>query len=223
MKPANFVHLFVLILLLSFTANEHSAYMDRLEAKNYAQRVELSRLQRYSAKTEEGKARIKELKAQMAEKKNIAATNHRITTYKVLAILLLFLIALYQFMRYFKIDFKDPDDLLVAINYQRKTWLLAFAMFMVTSFWCFYFRLTEEWAAISYLAGVGCLVRSLMLATELRLITKKQGNKAFVFTTTITAVMLYFNLLIFGLMYYAYWLKSLDDVRNTIEEILSLL
>lgn len=223
MKPANFIHLFVIILLLSFTANEHSNFVENMEAKYYKQRVELSHLQRYSAKTDEGKARIKELKAQMAEKKNIAALNSRITSYKVLAILPLVLIALYQFMLYFKIDFKDPDDVLVATNYQRKTWLLCFVMFMVVSFWCFYFRLSEIWAAIAYLAGVGCLVRSLMLATELRLITKKQGNKAFAVTTIATTVVLYFNFMVLGLLYYAYTIKGFDHIRLMIAEIINLI
>jgi cytochrome bd-type quinol oxidase subunit 2 len=130
------------------------------------------------------------------------------TSYKVLVVLGLFLIALFQFIAYFRIDFSDEADIVPANNYQRKTWLLSFFMLLVTAVWIWYFRGSPEWAFVTYIASVFALVRSLMLATELRLITKKRGTPLYKGVTLLTTFVVYFNFLGMALIYVTVYIEQ---------------
>lgn len=220
MNLANLLHLFVIILLLSFTANENNKFAENVEIEHYNIRVELSHLQRYAhenPKDEEAKAKIAQLKRDLLTDKELHMRNFNITAIKMVVVLFFFLLALLLFIQYFRIDFSDPSDILRSTNYRRKTWLLNFVLFFTVSFWCLYFRNNQTWAAISYLVAIGALVRSLFLATELQLISKKAGGTEFKFTTIFTAFILYFNLLLLGGMYYASVIAGVNIITWLIE------
>lgn len=208
MKPANFLHLFIVILLLGFTASEHSSYQVNIEQQHYDMRVRVSHLQRYGGKSESVKSEIEYLKKELANTKNLNQENFTITSYKVLVILLVFLIAVFQFMAYFHIDFSDEGDIVPATNYQRKTWLLSFLMLLITAAWILYFRGSTEWAVVAYIGAIFSLVRSLMLATELRLITKKRGTPLYKGVTFVTALVLYFNFIGMAVVYFAIYVEQ---------------
>jgi cytochrome bd-type quinol oxidase subunit 2 len=208
MKPANFLHLFIIILLLSFTISEHSTYQQNIEQHHYDLRVRVSHLQRYGGKSEETKAEIAAIQQELKDTKNFHQDNFSMTSYKVLVVLGLFLIALFQFIAYFRIDFSDEADIVPANNYQRKTWLLSFFMLLVTAVWIWYFRGSPEWAFVTYIASVFALVRSLMLATELRLITKKRGTPLYKGVTLLTTFVVYFNFLGMALIYVTVYIEQ---------------
>jgi cytochrome bd-type quinol oxidase subunit 2 len=208
MKPANFLHLFIIILLLSFTISEHATYQQNIEQHHYDLRVRVSHLQRYGGKSEETKAEIAAIQQELKDTKNFHQDNFSMTSYKVLVVLGLFLIALFQFIAYFRIDFSDEADIVPANNYQRKTWLLSFFMLLVTAVWIWYFRGSPEWAFVTYIASVFALVRSLMLATELRLITKKRGTPLYKGVTLLTTFVVYFNFLGMALIYVTVYIEQ---------------
>lgn len=206
MKLANLLHLFVIVLLLSFTANENSKFAERVEIEHYNIRVKLSHLQRYVAKNPhdyDAKATIAQLKRDLKTDKVLHQENFNITAIKLSVVLFFFLLALFQFIKFFRIDFNDPEDTITALNYRRKNWLLNFILFITVSLWCVIYRNNQTWAAISYLVAIGTLVQSLFLATELRLVSKQQGSNAFKVTSLLTAVVLYFNLILLVAMYVA--------------------
>lgn len=218
MKPANFLHLFAIILLVCFAFTEHIGLNQSYQERIYQLRVAKSHTSRFAGKTEEGKARVKAFKQQMEDAKAEYAFFTNLTGYKVMVILVLFLMALWQFALYFKIDFDDDEDREVNSNYQRKTWLLNFLLFFVIAVWSLYFRQNYVAAVLCYLVAVGSLVRSLMLATELRLISKRKGNRTFTFTTLITSVILYFNLILIAGIYYS----SVFTQTSLIEELINI-
>jgi hypothetical protein len=166
--------------------------------------VAKSHTSRFAGKTERGREEVKRLKQEMEDVKAEYVFFSGLTGYKALVILVLFLMALWQFARYFKIDFDDANDIVVNSDYQRKTWLLNFLLFFVIAVWSLYFRQNYVIAVLSYLVAIGSLVRSLMLATELRLISRNtEGSRTFKTVTLVTAVILYFNLLLIGGIYYS--------------------
>lgn len=126
MKPANFLHLFIIILLLSFTISEHATYQQNIEQHHYDLRVRVSHLQRYGGKSEETKAEIAAIQQELKDTKNFHQDNFSMTSYKVLVVLGLFLIALFQFIAYFRIDFSDEADIVPANNYHAKHGCSAF-------------------------------------------------------------------------------------------------
>ncbi len=218
MKPANFLHLFIIILLLSFTVSEHATYQQNIEQHHYDLRVRVSHLQRYGGKSDETKAEIAAIQQELKDTKNFHQDNFSITSYKVLVVLGLFLIALFQFIAYFRIDFSDEADIVPANNYQRKTWLLSFFMLLVTAVWIWYFRGSPEWAFLTYVVAIFALVRSLMLATELRLITKKRGTPLYKGVTLVTTFVLYFNFLGMALLYVTVYIEQSQAITGAIVE-----
>jgi hypothetical protein len=204
MKPANFLHLFAIILLTCFAYTEHNNLNANYQQHVYDLRVAKSHTSRFAGKTERGREEVKRLKQEMEDVKAEYVFFSGLTGYKALVILVLFLMALWQFARYFKIDFDDANDIVVNSDYQRKTWLLNFLLFFVIAVWSLYFRQNYVIAVLSYLVAIGSLVRSLMLATELRLISRNtEGSRTFKTVTLVTAVILYFNLLLIGGIYYS--------------------
>ncbi|MES2690694.1 MAG: hypothetical protein V4658_09845 [Bacteroidota bacterium] len=218
MKPANFLHMFAIILLISFAVSEHVNLKTNYDMRLYDLRVAKSHVSRYAGKTEGGKAEVARLKQKMAD----LADEHKFLTglsgYKAMLILFLFLFVLWQFALYFKIDFEDQEDATPGVNYQRKTWLLNFILFFVLSAWCLYFRQNMVVAVLCYLVAIASLVRSLMLASELRLITKQRGTSAFAAVTIGTSVILYFNLLLIAAVYYT----SVFTQTSLVEQLMNL-
>lgn len=188
------------------------------ELRLYDLRVAKSHTSRFAGKTERGKEEVARLKQQMADLGDEYNFLSGLTGYKAMLILFLSLFALWQFALYFKIDFDDQEDPTPGVNYQRKTWLLAFILFFVLSAWSLYFRQNIIVAVLCYLVAIASLLRSLMLASELRLITKKRGSPAFAAVTIITSVILYFNLLLIAAIYYT----SVFTQTSLVEQLMSL-
>lgn len=218
MKPANFLHIFAIILLISFAFSEQINLKTNYESHIYDLRVAKSHVSRYAGKTEEGKAEVSRIKQNMADAADEYSFLSGLAGYKALLILSLFLMVLWQFARYFKIDFEDEQDIITSANYQRKTWLLNFLLFFIISLWSLYFRQNIVFAVISYLVAIASLVRSLMLASELRLITKQRKTSAFLVITVATSVVLYFNLILIAAIYYT----SVFTQTSLVEQLMHL-
>ena len=188
------------------------------ELRLYDLRVAKSHTSRFAGKTERGKEEVARLKQQMTDLADEYKFLSGLTGYKAMLILFLSLFVLWQFALYFKTDFEDPQDVTPGVNYQRKTWLLGFILFFVLSAWCLYFRQNIVVAVLCYLVAIASLVRSLMLASELRLITKQRGTSAFAAVTIVTSVILYFNLLLIAAIYYT----SVFTQTSLVEQLMSL-
>jgi hypothetical protein len=223
MKPANFLHMFALILLIGFTFNEQANLKANYEKRMYHFKVQKSRTSHYAGKTEAGKAQLTQVQELMDKTTEEYKFMNSLTGYKALFIVFWFMIALWQFVRYFKIDFSDNTDILVSTNYQRKTWLLSFFLFFILAAWSLYIRGSFPFAVAFYLVAVASLVRSLMLATELGLITKKRGTPAFAAVTTVTSVILYFNFLLLAGFYFMYTIGRSVMSWHELNELLELI
>lgn len=210
--------MFAIILLISFAVSEHMNLKTNYELRTYDLRVAKSHVSRFAGKTERGKEEVLRIKQQMVDLTDEYKFVSGLSGYKAMLILFLFLFVLWQFAVYFKIDFDDPNDVTPGVNYQRKTWLLCFVLFFVLSAWCLYFRQNIIVAVLCYVVAIASLVRSLMLASELRLITKQRGTSAFAAVTIVTSVILYFNLLLMVAIYYT----SVFTQTSLVEQLMSL-
>lgn len=161
MRYGNLLQLLAIITLFALSIFEYRQSKAHTEEVIYRLRVQKSFSNRQSFESEYGKDYKKVIKEKMEENKQLLLTHWNHMMYKILVVIVLTLISVFHFIKFFYLDADADQETLIMHRYDASTWFLNFLFFAFVSAWYAYFSKGYEGAALGFLLGLLCAVKSL--------------------------------------------------------------
>jgi hypothetical protein len=203
MRYGNLLQLLAIITLFALTIFEYQRAKNHTEEIIYRLKVQKSFSGRQSFASEYGPDYKKVIPAKIEENRQHLLTLWNEMMYKFLAVIVLTLISVFHFIRYFYIWNTDEDERLRLHQYDASTWFLNFLFFAFVSLWYAYFSGGSAGATIGYILGILCATKCLWhvsVVVQSRQIKKLKGIRI---VEIGIATLIYFHLIGFVFIYYA--------------------
>jgi hypothetical protein len=185
MRYGNLLQLLAIIALFTLTIFQYNTAKQHTDEVIQRLRLQKSLVNRQSFEEEYGPNYKVVIKEEMERNKQLLTTHWNMMMFKVIGIVVLVLISLLHFIKYFYLDYGD-DERLTLRQYDAFTWFINYAFFAVTAGWIAYFGKQIIPAVITYLAGILWAVISLWNISE---IVQKQKLRKLVPATTSETVL----------------------------------
>lgn len=219
MKYGNFLQLIAIITLTVLTSYEYRQSMEGTEAKLYQLRVDKSYSRRYDLTRIYGPNVQKEITNLMERNKEQLHLHWQHLQYKFIFVLVLALIAVFHFIRYFYVPYDTEMEELPMAKYDAATWLLNFLFFAIVSVWYWYFSDGTTGAIIGYVLGLLCATKCLWhisIVVQTQSIKKLTGIRV---AEIGIATLIYFHLIGFIVVYYSIMLMGMPALLNILKGV----
>jgi hypothetical protein len=214
MKYGNFLQLLAIITLIVLTAFEYRTSKKNTEAKLYQLRVQKSYINRNDYSHEYGPDYNNMIKKEIVNHTQLLQTHLDFMKYKIIAIMVLALISVFHFIRYFYVPYDTEHEELPMVKYDASTWFLNFVFFGIVSIWYAYFSNGYAGAIIGYILGLLCATKCLWhVSRVIQTLNIKKLTGIRVAEISI-ATLIYFHLIGFIIFYYGMMLAGLPAIIN---------
>jgi hypothetical protein len=217
MRYGNFLQVLAIIILTVLTAFEYRTSREYTEAKLYQLRVDRSYSGRYDLSEVYGRNVKAEIDKQMEQHKTSGQRHWDHMQYKLIVVLVLALVSIFHFIRYFYVPYDLNHEHLPMEKYDATTWFLNFLYFAFVSVWYAYFSNGEEGAVIGYVLGVLCATKCLWhisTVIQTQQIKKLTGIRV---AEIGIATLIYFHLIGFVVFYYVIMMMGLPAIINILK------
>jgi hypothetical protein len=219
MKYGNFLQLLAIITLTVLTSYEYRQSMEGTEAKLYQLRVDKSYSRRYDLRGTYGPNVQKEITNLMDRNKEQLHLHWQHLQYKFIFVLVLALVSVFHFIRYFYVPYDTEMEELPMAKYDAATWLLNFLFFAIVSIWYWYFSDGTTGAVIGYGLGLLCATKCLWhisIVIQTQNIKKLTGIRV---AEIGIATLIYFHLIGFIVVYYGIMLMGMPALLNILKGV----
>ncbi len=216
MRLGNFLQVIVILTLVVLSAFEYRRALEHTENEIYQLRVIKSRMSRQSFAAEFGPDYKNVIKQKIADEQ-VKRFEHRThLMYKVIFILILALVSVFHFIRYFHIDYDLEHEHLPDERYDASTWFINFLFFAIVSVWYFYFNGGYEIAIAGYILGILCATKCLAHLSKVIRTLRIQKLTGIRVTEIALSLLIYFHIIGFVILYYGTMLMKLPLLLQTI-------
>jgi hypothetical protein len=217
MRLGNFLQVIAILTLAVLSAFEYRTSTERTENEIYQLRVMKSFSSRKSFANEFGPDYKNVIKQKIVEEQQQLFTHRTHLMYKVIFIIVLALVSIYHFMRYFQIDYDLEHESLPDERYDASTWFLNFLFFAIVSVWYAYFSGGEEVSLIGYILGILCATKCLWHVSKVIRILRIRKLTGIRLAEIGLASLIYFHLIGFVILYYTILLRGLPFIIETMK------
>lgn len=214
MRLGNFIQAAVVLVLFTLTAFEYKRSKEWTEEEIYALRVEKS----YSSRTDftyKYGPDFKNVIKQKLETTKLDLNKHYNTMlYKALFIIVLALVSIFHFIRYFYTDYDLEYEHLPLEKYDALSWFLNFVFCGIAAIWYLYFSNGGAGAVIGYILAILCAVRCLWHISNVIQIKQIRKLKGIRIAEIAVATLIYFHLLGFVFVYYLMMIVGLPAIQE---------
>lgn len=222
MKPSNFIQFICILLCIAFTITEYQTEVEVLDEGKKDLRVALSYAQHNAAKMPKDsilRSEIKRMKTELQDYPLKYSEPKTSMLYKLLFIFIIGGISLYQLSRYFKISFDDEEEQLIASQYMRTNWLIAYLHLVTVALWLGIIKEQFGASALFYFLSIGCTVYALILSNKIGKMAKDKVTWRFKITNVLAGSILYFNLLILAILQ----IYAIVEKKNLLTVLISII
>lgn len=219
MKYGNFLQLLAIITLIVLTSYEYRQSMEGTEAKLYQLRVDKSYSRRYDLTEVYGPNVQKEITNRVDQNKEQLHQHWQSLQYKLIFVLVLALVSIFHFIRYFYVPYDTEMEELPMYKYDASTWLLNFLFFAIVSVWYWYFSNGTTGAAIGYALGLLCATKCLWHISKVVQTLQIKKLSGIRVAEIGIATLIYFHLIGFVIVYYGVMLMGMPALLTIIKGI----
>lgn len=202
MRIANFLQVFAILTLVVLSTFEYRRSVENSENEIYQLRVIKSRSSRKSYAHQFGPDYKNVIKQMMEDEQQKMLTHRTHLMYKIIFIIVLGLVTVFHFVRYFHIDYDLEHEHLPEERYDALTWFINFIFFAIVSLWYAYFSGGYEVSIAGYILGILCATKCLWhLSKVIRTLNIKKLTGIRVAEIALSTL-IYFHLIGFVIIYY---------------------
>ncbi len=217
MKYENLLQVLAILTLSVLTAFEYRTSKENTEAKLYQLRVDKSFMNRHDFTDEYGPDYKNTIKQEIEKHTLILQTHWSHMQYKYVVIMVLALISVFHFIRYFYVPYDTEFEHVPMVKYDAATWFLNFLFFAFVSLWYAYFSNGYAGAIIGYVLGLLCATKCLWhISTVIQALKIKKLTGLRVAEIGI-GILIYFHLVGFVLFYYVMMIAGMPTIINIIK------
>jgi hypothetical protein len=218
MRYGNLFQLLAIITLFSLTIFDYRQSKDHVQEVIYRLRVQKSFSNRQSFEYEYGKDYKKVIKEKIEENNKLLLTLWNHMMYKFLVVIILALISIFHFIKYFYVDYDVDHEHLPMNRYDAYTWFLNFLFFAFVSVWYAYFSKGYEGAGIGYVLGILCATKCLWHISKMIQMLKIRKLTGLRLAEIGIATLIYFHLIGFVFLYYVTMFLKLPMILDILKD-----